>query len=185
MRKIPTIFVRDDNDRRFVTSEPHPDCDWVFRGDGVPTRKYDGTCVRFDGADWWARREVRPGRPVPADFVLVQTDEVTGKSVGWEPISASAFARYHAEALAAGGPDWKPGTYELIGPKVNGNPERAEGHRLVPHESAEPVGLTGRTYEAIRAAVLAAHDAYGCEGIVFHASDGRMAKIKARDFPKS
>jgi hypothetical protein len=183
MRKIPTIFVRAEHDRRFVTSEPHPACDWVFRGEGVPTRKYDGTCVRFDGTSWWARREVRAGRPAPDGFVLVETDDTTGKSVGWEPVAQSPFARFHAEALGAGTGDWAPGTYELVGPKINGNPERAEGHRLIAHSGAEKVDLPERTFDAIRAVTLAARADSGCEGIVFHAPDGRMAKIKARDFP--
>jgi hypothetical protein len=182
MRKIPTIFVRDDHDRRFVTTEPHPACDWVFRGEGVPTRKYDGTCVMYDGHRWWARREVRPGRPVPDGFVLVETDGTTGKTVGWEPVEQSPFARFHAEAVR-GAWEWRPGTYELIGPKVNGNPERAAEHRLVEHAGAAAVDLAGRTFAAIRAAVLAARADDGCEGIVFHHDDGRMAKIKARDFP--
>jgi hypothetical protein len=33
--------------------------------------------------------------------------------------------------------------------------------------------------------VLAARDVDGCEGIVFHHDDGRMAKIKARDFRRT
>ena len=198
MRKIPTIFVRDDNDRRFVTSRPHPDCDWVFRGEGVPTRKYDGTCVMYDGDQWWARREVRAAgalyarnsrapRPAPPGFVLVQTDETTGKSVGWEPIEQSSFARFHAEALreAGAGADWRTGTYELVGPKVNGNPERVAGHRLIEHATAAKVDLTERSFDAIRLAVLAAREGDGCEGIVFHHEDGRMAKIKARDFRRA
>lgn len=185
MRKIPTIFVRDDTDRRFVTSRPHADCDWVFRGEGVPTRKYDGTCVMYDGGQWWARREVKADRPAPPGFVLVQTDQTTGKSVGWEPVEKSPFAKFHAEALREGGTDWHTGTYELVGPKVNGNPERATAHRLIEHATAAKVDLTERGFDAIRLAVLAARDADGCEGIVFHHEDGRMAKVKARDFRRA
>jgi hypothetical protein len=181
MQKIPTIFLRDDQDRRYVTTEPNPACDWVFRGEGVPTRKYDGTCVRYDGTRWWARREIRPDRSAPAGFVLVATDPVTGKGVGWEPVEQSSFAKFHAEA-AAGAVQWRPGTYELVGPKVNGNPERSPVHRLVEHATAAKLDLPGRGFDAIRAAVLAARAADGCEGVVFHAGDGRMAKIKARDF---
>jgi hypothetical protein len=41
----------------------------VLDGEGVATRKYDGTCVMFDGDGWWARREVKPGKTAPAGFV--------------------------------------------------------------------------------------------------------------------
>lgn len=186
MKKIPTIFERDEADRRYVTDRPNPACDWVFAGEGWPTRKYDGTCVALldlDGArQWVARREVKPGKSRPAGFIEVDHDPITGKTVGWEPIEQSAYAKYHAEALnAANLPLWPCGTYELIGPKVNGNPERVASHELWAHAAAPilPDGL--RTFDAIRLRVLAEAEK-GAEGIVFHHPDGRMAKIKARDF---
>lgn len=117
-----------------------------------------------------ARRQIRLARAA--------TIELTG----WEPIERSPFARFHAEALRDGPAYWPAGTYELVGPKVNGNPERAPGHRLIEHATAAKVDLPARTFDVIRAAVLAARDGDGAEGIVFHHDDGRMAKIKARDF---
>lgn len=204
MRKIPTLFVRDpDTGLRYVTEQVHPDCQWVMDGEGTPTRKYDGTCVQFDGERWWARREVKPGKSAPASFIAVGTDEFTGKTVGWEPIEQSAFAKFHAEAVEFGdslftrdqgsvrvgrvfqairGRGWPVGTYELVGPKVNGNPEQVEQHQLWTHATAEIVLVPGLTYEAVRWAALTARDVDGCEGIVWHHEDGRMAKIKAKDF---
>ncbi|MGW2839623.1 hypothetical protein ACWCWD_17675 [Streptomyces sp. NPDC001493] len=186
MRKIPTLFLRDFTTRPAgVLPEVTPGCDWVLAGEGVATRKYDGTCVRVDGAgDWWARREVRAGRAAPPGFVPLSTDPATGKTVGWEPVALSSFAKFHAEALAAGGVrEWPPGTYELIGPRINGNPERSGEHRLVEHATAERLDVAVLTFEGVRARVLALASADGCEGIVWHHPDGRMAKIKARDFP--
>ncbi|WP_037610134.1 hypothetical protein [Streptacidiphilus rugosus] len=184
MQKIPTLFRRDPDDRAHVLSEVHPDCAWVLAGEGRATRKYDGTCVRLDeqGA-WWARREVKPGKTPPPNYVPVQTDEVTGKTMGWEPVGQSAFAKFHAEALAGeshGG--WRPGSYELVGPKINGNPERRRAHGLVAHATAESIAVKDLSFEGVRTVVLAAAEADGCEGIVWHHEDGRMAKIKARDF---
>ena len=92
MRKIPTLFVRDEQDRRYVTAEVSPGCEWVLEGEGVPTRKYDGTCVMYDGERWWARREVKPGKTSPPFWRHVDSDTTTGKSVGWEPVEQSAFA---------------------------------------------------------------------------------------------
>ncbi|WP_280701196.1 hypothetical protein [Kitasatospora sp. GP82] len=81
---------------------------------------------------WWARHEVKPGKKAPDGYLLMETDEVTGKTVGWEPVSGSPFARFHAEAVGDGGPV-DPGTYELLGPKINGNPDGFAVHVLMPH----------------------------------------------------
>lgn len=186
MKKIPTVFERDEQDRRYVTNRPNPACDWVFAGEGVPTLKYDGTCMMFDGSRWWARREVKPGKTPPPEFVQADHDETTGKTVGWEPIERSPFAKFHTEALAetstaVGQRGWPAGTYELVGPKINGNRERLEWHELWLHAAAPVVCLGLRTFDAIREQVLDL-GAKGCEGIVYHHPDGRMAKIKASDF---
>ena len=179
VNKIPTVFLRDPQDRKRTLPEVHPACQWVLAGEGTPTRKYDGTCVMLDDAGvWWARREVRPGRTRPPGYRPVMTDEATGKTVGWEPIDQSAYAKYHAEALAAARNSLPPGTYELIGPKVNGNPEGVTGHELVRHDDAD-VFEVPRDFTGLREWLLA-HPQY--EGIVWHHPDGRRAKLKYRDF---
>lgn len=183
MKKIPTLFRRDPDDMRYVTREPHPDCAWVFAGEGVATRKYDGTCTMFDGERWWARREVKPGKAAPSNFVQIDYDEITGKTVGWEPVEQSAFAKYHAEALEvtqAGAKGWPTGTYELVGPKVNGNPEQVIRHYLWAHAAADVLDAP-RDFDAL-AAWLSKFEG---EGIVWHHPDGRMAKLKPKDFPPS
>jgi len=186
VKKIPTLFVRDENDRRYVTETVSPGCEWVLAGEGVATRKYDGTCVMLDEAGaWWARREVKPGKIPPPDFVTAEYDTTTGKTVGWEPIGQSAFAKYHAAALAGALLEvLKPGTYELVGPKVNGNPERRAGHELIRHAAAEVFAFDNRSFTELRRILLFLAEKYGCEGVVFHHEDGRMAKLKARDFAR-
>ncbi|MEY9877355.1 hypothetical protein ABH931_006879 [Streptacidiphilus sp. MAP12-33] len=183
MRKIPTLFLRDPDDRAHVLPEINPVCQWVIDGEGTATRKFDGTCVMLDeSGEWWARREIKPGKTPPPNYVAVTTDEVTGKTMGWEPIEQSAFAKFHVEALAEPGVGGrKPGTYELVGPKINGNPERERSHRLIAHADAQRLPNPELTYEGIRAAVVA-YGSLGAEGIVWHHEDGRMAKVKARDF---
>jgi hypothetical protein len=185
MKKIPTLFQRDPHDLKRVLPVVHPDCGWVLAGEGVPTRKYDGTCVMLDEAGvWWARREVKPGKQPPANYVPISTDPATGKTVGWEPIEQSAYARWFQQALdgiRVRFAPTPPGTYELIGPKVNGNPEGAAGHELVWHQDAEMLD-TPHDFDGLREWLLA-HPQY--EGIVWHHSDGRMAKLKRRDFPTS
>ena len=39
MKKIPTIYLRDPDDRAHVTDEVNAECQWVLDGEGVPTRK--------------------------------------------------------------------------------------------------------------------------------------------------
>ena len=67
MKKIPTIFERDWNgDRSRVLPIPMPDCDWVFAGEGVALRKYDGTAVDDRSTvELFKRHEVRQGKPTP------------------------------------------------------------------------------------------------------------------------
>lgn len=192
VRKIPTLFLRDwDGNPKYVTREPNPECAWVFDGEGEPTVKWDGTCVMLDDeGQWWARREVKPGREIPFGFQSISIDDETGKLMGWEPIGRSSFAKYHAEAVAeAVAVDvemhFAPGTYELLGPKINGNPDKFAGHLLIRHGWAplrlrEDAKTAPRDYDGL-AKWLHARDQ---EGIVWHHPDGRMAKIKAKDFPE-
>jgi len=177
VKKIPTLFSRDPDDMRQVTRQVNPAAKWVLDSEGRATRKFDGTCVMLDeeGA-WWARREVKPGKSFPPGFREEETDPNTGKTVGWEPIDRSPFFKAFSTVneLPA-----EPGTYELVGPKVNSNPEGYDTHQLVPHGAwlldDVPLGFDEL------AAWLQAHD---FEGIVWHHPDGRMAKLKRRDFPR-
>ena len=173
MRKTPTLFVRDE-DRRYVTDEVTPGCEWVIEGEGRATRKYDGTCTLFDGRVWWVRREVKPGKTPPGGWVEVDHDDVTGKRVGWEPAQQSGFFKFLAEA--AGGQ--LPGTYELCGPKINGNPESLDSHQLIRHGEDELAAP--RTFGGLRGYMAD----FPHEGIVWHHPDGRMVKIKRRDFQR-
>src|ERR1700679_1790969 len=101
MRKIPTLFVRDPTNRKYVLPEVTPGCQWVLDGEGVATRKFDGTCVMLDADKaWWARREVKDGKEPPPGFETVDHDDVTGKMVGWEPAKQSSFPKYLAEPPA-------------------------------------------------------------------------------------
>ncbi len=183
MRKIPTLFRRDPDDMSRVLPEVHPDCQWVIDGEGVATLKYDGTCVMFDGERWWARREVKAGKNPPPNFEPMQTDEITGKTMGWEPIEQSAFAKYHAEALVETGSEvarkgWPAGTYELVGPRINGNPERVDHHELWAHAAATVLEPVPRDFHGLAGLM----STFGGEGVVWHHPDGRMAKLKRKDF---
>ena len=191
MRKIPTLFRRDPDDMAHVLPEVNPGCEWVLAGEGAATRKYDGTCVliRRDGlaVHAFARREVKPGKTAPAGFVEVEHDATTGKTVGWEPVEQSGYRRQIVEAVTAQ-PAIVPGTYELCGPTVQGNPEAFERNVLVRHGTAERVEAVDQVIRAggdvvqVHANLGGILAALGYEGVVWHHPDGRMAKLKARDF---
>lgn len=177
MKKIPTIFERDwEGDRSRVLDKPHPDCGWVFAGEGSATRKMDGTCCLIRGGKLYKRRELRDGDDVPADFEEADHDAGTGKTVGWVLVGDGPEDRWHKAAFAEE-PNWPDGTYELVGPKVQGNPERWPGHQLIRHGSIHEDDVP-RTFAQLQL-WLTGQD---LEGIVFHHPDGRMAKIKLRDF---
>jgi hypothetical protein len=185
VKKVKTLFERDwDGDRRYVLPQVTPGCEWVIDGEGIPTRKYDGTCVMFDGIFWWARREVKEGKTAPEGFVALETDPETLKTVGWEPVEQSTFAKWHAEAI----PDdlirltFPIGTYELIGPKINGNPEGRETHFLMFHAHADPLRDGPRDFPTDFDGLARWLHAHPYEGVVWHHPDGRMCKIKRRDF---
>jgi hypothetical protein len=189
MKKIPTLFERDwEGDRSRVVDKVHPGCEWVIAGDGVATRKLDGTCCLVREARLFKRREVKKGATPPPNFEEVELDSETGNVVGWVPVTDDPSDRWHREAFAMLG-DGEPahvpnGTYELIGPKIQGNPEGLGTHTLIPHGTVFAANAGGfypdppRTFNGLRD-WLAGKD---IEGLVFHHLDGRMAKIKLRDF---
>lgn len=179
MKKIQTIFERDwSGDRSRVTPTRNPAAAWVFHGEGVATQKLDGTsCMIRDGV-LLKRRELKAGLPEPDGFISEGTDGETGKTVGWVPRGSGRDDVYHAEAFDRL-LQRVNGTYELIGPMVQGNPEHASVHLLVPHNDPTLV-ISGvpRDYTEL-AAWFAGKD---IEGIVWRHPDGRMGKIKMRDF---
>lgn len=178
MKKIPTIFKRDINDLRKIIPVPHEDCQWVFDGEGTATRKYDGTCVNVEDGKYYKRREVKQGKNTPEGFIEEDFDSVTGKKVGWIEVNPSdKDNKYHIEAFNRY-PKLVNGTYELLGPKIQGNPEKVSQHILILHSSAQKYFDVPRTLEGLRS-WLTDKD---IEGIVFHHLDGRMGKIKKRDF---
>lgn len=91
------------------------------------------------------------------------------------------FKRHEVKKRKTPPPNFEPaqqpdGIYELCGPKVQGNAEKFERHVLIPH--GREVLDAPRTYDELKA-WLADKD---IEGIVWHHPDGRMVKIKKRDF---
>ena len=191
MKKIPTIFERDWNgDRSKVLDKPNPECAWVFAGEGIATRKLDGTSCMVRGNTLYKRREFRATENIPEGFELADRDHETKKFVGWMPVGNGPEDRWHREAfdlLKSARLNWTPvidpnsavpdGTYELIGPKIQGNPEHYPHHTLVRHDETEQYLDAPRTFKELWYWL----DGMDIEGLVWHHPDGRMAKLKLRD----
>jgi hypothetical protein len=179
MKKIPTIFIRDmSRQPALVTPEWKEGCEWVRDGEGHATLKHDGTCCMVRDGNLFKRRELKPGQAAPADFEQADYDDETGKTVGWVPVvEGNPDDKYHLEAFAAGG--FIDGTFELMGPKIQGNKSGFEKHVLVPHGTMQfAENVVPRTFDGLKAWLATQN----IEGVVWHHPDGRMAKIKRRDF---
>lgn len=173
MKKIQTVFVIDRTTRR---ATDQVQVQWVADGEGTATIKHDGTsCMIKDGV-LHRRLDAKRGRIPPAGWVACEPepDPVTGHWPGWLPVDADDPAcRWHIEAFDG---TLEDGTYELVGPKVQGNRYGLAAHALWRHGSV--VVEVMRTREAILT-WLSAHEH---EGLVFHHPDGRMAKVRRKDF---
>lgn len=201
MQKIISLFQRNYDGDRLVRDEVTTGAEWVLAGEGTATRKWDGTCCLVREGRLYKRYEVKPGKSPPADFEpACEVDLVTGKQQGWRPVGDGPDDAAHLEAWVAtllgenvitpahsAGPaqhEWQAtafqhvpdGTYELCGPKVQGNPEGLAAHVLIRH-GQHPVEAP-RSFAALRDWLATA----GIEGVVWHHPDGRMVKIKAKDF---
>lgn len=192
MNKIPTLYLRDwDNDPEYITRTPNLSALWVFANEGIATRKYDGTCVMFDGDCWWARREVKGHQTAPSNFVqTTEPDPNTNRVMGWIPMENSQYERFWREATSDGNALWwAPGTYELCGPRIGRNPEFLDDYMLYKHSEAQQLQLQLTNHNELSFDLLWHYVVYlklaqNIEGIVWHhkTDPTKMAKIKALDF---
>lgn len=184
MQKIISLFKRDYEGTRQVYDEVVPGAEWVVAGDGIATIKWDGTSCLMRKSILCKRYDAKAGRTPPQGFEPVQDapDPVTGHWPGWVACQRSNPAdRWHFEAYDAL-EAYFDGTYELCGPKIgnkgSGNPYGFTTHRLIAHGN-DILPDAPRTFDALKV-YFEENPAY--EGIVWHHPDGRMVKIKRRDF---
>jgi hypothetical protein len=180
MKKIISLFKRNYDGDGLVRNEIVEGAEWVVAGEGVATRKFDGTCCLFQGGRLYKRYDAKHGKTPPPDFIPAQDpDPTTGHWPGWVPARQDDPAdRWHLEALQSVGADnLTEGTYELCGPKINGNPEGFDIHVLIPH--GKEILDAPRDFDGLRE-YFRTHN--NIEGIVWHHPDGRMVKIKLKDF---
>lgn len=124
----------------------------------------------------------RGGKTPPDGFRPAQesADAETGHWPGW--IRPGDNPQYKWQVKAFSGMPVQPidGSYEVCGPHIQGNPEGLESDTLIRHgchvltEFSEMPIPFSRFPEIFRGLDV--------EGVVWHHPDGRMAKIKKRDF---
>jgi hypothetical protein len=174
MKKIISLFQRNYDGDRLVRDEIVPGAEWVQAGEGIATRKYDGTCCMIREGKLFKRYDAKKGRTAPVDFEPAQeADPATGHWPGWIPVGDGPEDKAYREAAI---PPFD-GTYELCGPKVQGNAEGFGVHILIPH-GKEALPECPRDFEGLREYLRDG----SIEGVVWHHPDGRMVKIKAKDF---
>lgn len=177
MKKIISLFQRNYDTDKLVRNEVVPGAEWVLQGEGVATRKYDGTCCWLSEGVLYKRYDAKGGKTPPAGFVAAQDpDPVTGHWPGWLVVGDGPEDAWHREGMAVID-ETENGTFELIGPKVNSNKEKLLMHELVKH-GQEKYPDCPRDFEGIKKFL----EDKDIEGIVWHHEDGRMVKIKKKDF---
>lgn len=175
MKKISTLFKKDPNDLGRVIDEVDPQNEWALI-EGVATRKFDGTAAAIIDGNLYKRYDVKKGRQVPPNAIPCQEpDTITGHWPHWVKCNPDTD-KYFYEAFE-NLDSWEDGTYEMCGPKVQGNPEKFSKHILVRH-GIEVLNIPDRTFDAIKSLLSIME----VEGIVFHHPDGRMCKIRKSDF---
>lgn len=184
MIKITTLFKKDPNDLGKVINEINPENQWVFDGFAIPTRKYDGTATAIINGELYKRYDAKKGKKPPIGAIPCQeADPITGHHPHWvkcdinNPSDKFHFEGYNSLAEKE---VIKDGTYELIGEKVQGNPEKIEGHHLVRHGAHILLGIEQPyTFEGLKDYLQSVN----IEGIVFHhVNNGKMCKIRKSDF---
>ena len=128
MKKIISLFQRNYDSDHLIRDEIVPGAEWVLRGEGVATRKYDGTCCMIRNGKLYKRYDLKKGRTAPREFEPAQEpDEITGHVPGWIPVGDGPEDKWHLEAFARmiENDSVIDGNYELIGPKIQGNPENS------------------------------------------------------------
>ena len=184
MRKMPCLFEFDsqgDNKRGVAIDKVTPGCEWVTAGEGVATRKWDGTACAVIEGRLYARLDCKRGAALPSGAIKCAPEvpeDAHGGKVYWIPVTADRpDLKWHMEAWATCKESLPDGTYELIGPRVNGNPERVLTHDFKRH--GDQILDAPRGFDALKE-YLSRLDA---EGVVFHHPDGvRKCKLRRRDF---
>jgi hypothetical protein len=187
-RKMTALF-EIDRMKHVGTDVLNEKSAWVFAEPAVATVKRDGTGVVItEDNEVLVRRSVKKGKRIPEGFRLAEVDPFTGHMFGVEPVAQSGFKAMMTEALPKTGKLLEPGTYELCGPKINGNSEGLDAHVLIRHGSEVlPIIPDMRTVDPVEAfgllkEVFAELKEQNVEGVVWWGANDKRVKLRVKDF---
>lgn len=184
MEKIPTLFERTFENHRVVGIADHviAGMEWVVRGEGIATIKWDGACCAIINGELYKRYDAKKGKTPPFGAIpCCDPDPITGHHPHWVKCEANnpadkwfLVAAKNAGYLKTQVASYR--TYEAIGKHFNGNPYGMEYDTIRPH--GVDIVNVGRTFEEIKQ-YLAEND---IEGLVFWRDGKPACKIKKTDF---
>lgn len=179
MEKVKTLFKRDYEGTRLVYDEVVEGAEWVIEGEGIATEKIDGTACMVKESRLYKRYDVKRGKMAPDAFMPAQEpDHITGHWPGWVPVGDGPEDKWHREAWDTYQIAPSDGTYELAGPKVQGNKQGLAFHQLLLHGAFVLLNVP-RDFDGLKQ-YFEKYPQY--EGVVWWHPDGRMVKIKRKDF---
>lgn len=182
MKKIPSLFLRTED--HVLKREVNSLCQWVVDGEGIPTAKFDGTsCMvkdrklykRFDNSQLKGKdNRVQKIKPFD-DWIHCGCETERGKFIYWVPVGTKDY--YHQIGWAWAQGILEDGTYELVGPEIQGNLHGFPHNILIKHGSKQ-ICDNYTNFDDIKRYLETSE----YEGIVWHHPDGRMCKITKHKF---
>lgn len=187
MKKIPTLFEREFSDHKVISCKPivTPGLEWVLKGEGIATVKYDGSCCAMINGIFYKRYDAKKGKQPPVGAIPCQPepDPITGHWPHWVKVDRDNpadkwFLAAFDESRISGDLDVTiDATYEAIGMHFQGNPYNMGIDLLIKHGDSVILKCP-RSYDGIYAYLLK----HNIEGIVFWKDDKPRCKIKRSDF---
>ena len=186
MKKIPTLFEREFKDHKVVKvlTKVHPGMEWVLKGEGIATVKYDGSCCAVIDGEYYKRYDCKKGKIPPEGFIpCCEPDTITGHWPGWvkidekNPADKWFVTAYEMTVMLENyGMKLSDGTYEAVGRCFQNNPYNFTSNKLIKH--GKEIVEVERTFDGIKK-YLSEHE---IEGLVFWKDGSPQCKIKRSDF---
>lgn len=186
MKKIPTLFEREFKDHNVIKILPkvHPGMEWVLKGEGVATVKYDDSCCAIIDGEYYKRYDCKKGKIPPEGFIpCCEPDTITGHWPGWvkvdekNPADKWFVTAYEMTVMLENyGMKLSDGTYEAVGRCFQNNPYNFTSNKLIKH--GKEIVEVERTFDGIKK-YLSEHE---IEGLVFWKDGIPQCKIKRSDF---